>query len=146
VIYGVGDLDLKGKSYIILIMSITGIINEERRTISCFANYQVSNIGRLIRVEAERIMKPNIRKDGYYRICLYTGKSTTYLYIHRLVAQEFIEHPDNKNCVDHVNHDVPNNTIHNLRWLSKSGNGMNMLRRQNAFSKYKGVSFSSAGQ
>jgi hypothetical protein len=122
-------------------MTITGIINEEWRAVSGYANYQVSNIGRVRNVKTERILKPNIRKDGYYIIGLYKDGSRTFVFIHRLVAQEFIENPDNKKCVDHINHDVSDNTILSLRWVSMSENGMNMMKRQNTSSKYKGVCF-----
>ena len=50
--------------------AITGVINEEWRAFSGYANYQVSNIGRVRNVKTERILKPNIRKDGYYIIGL----------------------------------------------------------------------------
>ncbi len=61
--------------------------------------------------------------------------------IHRLVANEFIENPDNKPFVDHINRTVNDNTIKNLRWVSKSENSMNRTKQQNASSTYKGVSF-----
>ena len=41
---------------------ITGIINEEWRSVSGNANYQVSNIGRVRNVGTERILKPQILK------------------------------------------------------------------------------------
>ena len=122
-------------------MTITGIINEEWRSISGFANYQVSNIGRVRNVKSERIMKPRIENSGYHRIGLCKDDERKFLNIHRLVAQEFIENPDGKHLVDHINHDVSDNTMLNLRWASKSENGMNMLKRQNTSSKYKGVDF-----
>ena len=101
---------------------ISGIIHEEWRSISRYANYQVSNIGRVRNVETERILKPSIKHNGYYHIGLYKDKSQKFLYIHRLVAQEFIENPENQHAVDHINHDNANNTILNLRWVSNSEN------------------------
>ena len=109
-------------------MSITGIINEEWRSISEYGNYQVSNIGRVKNVDTHRILKPNIRQNGYYQICLSQNNSKTQLYIHRLVAQEFIENPDNKNVVDHMNRNRADNTIKNLRWVSNAENQMNKTK------------------
>ena len=37
---------------------ITGIIQEEWRSISGYANYQVSNIGRVRNIKSGRILKP----------------------------------------------------------------------------------------
>ena len=120
-------------------MSITGIINEEWRSISEYGNYQVSNIGRVKNVETHRILKPNILPNDYYRICLYKEKARSMFYIHRLVAQEFIENPDNKDFVDHINRKRNDNTILNLRWVTGSENQMNKSIQQNGRSKYKGV-------
>ncbi len=61
------------------------------------------------------------------------------LYVHRLVAQEFVENPDDKDFVDHINRKRSDNTILNLRWVSGSENQMNQSIRQNGGSKYKGV-------
>ena len=122
-------------------MSITGIINEEWRSVNGYANYQVSNIGRVRNVETEKILKQTMTKLGYCQIGLYREGLRKFLYIHRIVAHAFIENPDNRPCVDHVNHDVSNNTILNLRWVSMSENAMNRTKRQNVSSKYKGVSF-----
>ena len=59
--------------------------------------------------------------------------------IHRIVAQEFVENPDAKDFVDHINRKRSDNTILNLRWLSGSQNQMNRSIQQNTGSKYKGV-------
>ncbi len=77
--------------------AITGIINEEWRAVSGYANYQVSNIGRVRNVKTERMLKPNITPIGYYQFGLYKDNAKKYLRIHRLVAQEFIENPNSKN-------------------------------------------------
>ncbi len=97
---------------------ITGIINEEWRSVSGYANYQVSNIRRARHVGNERIMKSSIRKDGYYQIGLYSDGSQKNLLIHRLVAQACIENPDDRNLLDKINHKKTNNIILNLRWVS----------------------------
>ena len=118
---------------------ITGVINEEWRSVSGFESYQVSNIGRVRKVETELILKSSLKKDGYYHIGLCNGESRKCLLIHRLVAQAFIENPGNKGLVNHIDHDKSNNTILNLRWVSKAENNMNMLKRADTSSKYKGV-------
>ena len=124
-------------------MSITGIINEEWRSVSGNANYQVSNIGRVRNVETERILMPRVGGSGkcYFIVALYKDNTRANSYIHRHVAQEFIDNPDSKKYVDHIDHNKTNNTILNLRWVSNSENSMNRMKRQNTSSKYKGVSF-----
>ena len=46
------------------------------------------------------------------------------------MAQEFIENPDGKPYVDHIDHDAKNNCITNLRWASHSQNMMNRKKQK----------------
>ena len=39
---------------------------------------------------------------------------------HRLVAAAFIDNPENKSCVTHINHNKADNRVHNLRWVTRS--------------------------
>ncbi len=118
---------------------MTGIINEEWRSIDEYINYQVSNIGRVRNANTGRILKPKIMKNGYHMIGLYKDGKQKYFLIHRLVAQEFIDNSNNKLCVDHIDNDPSNNCINNLRWCSKKENAGNSLKQQNTSSKFKGV-------
>ena len=118
------------------------INNECWRNISGYLNYQISNVGRVRKADTGRILKPCIEKNGYYRINLCKDTVRKHYLIHRLVAHEFIENIDNKNIVDHIDHDLSNNTTINLRWTSNSENQMNRSKQQNTSSKYKGVCFS----
>ena len=58
---------------------------------------------------------------GYYRVQL-NGR----LYLkHRIIAEQFIENPDNFEVVDHKNKIKTDNHILNLRWVSQSTNCKN---------------------
>jgi hypothetical protein len=47
-------------------------------------------------------------------------------YIHHLVAQAFLPAPTDDDCViDHIDRNKLNNHPSNLRWVSRSENGMN---------------------
>ena len=56
------------------------------------------------------------KSNGYYRLRIY---GQTYL-VHRLVAETFIENPDGKPTVDHINHIRTDNRVSNLRWATQS--------------------------
>ena len=54
-------------------------------------------------------------KRGYVRVGLICdGKAKLYL-MHRLVAIAFLDNPDNKPNIDHIDHNPSNNHVSNLR-------------------------------
>ena len=67
------------------------------------------------------ILKESIMNIGYLSVHL-NGKT---FYKHRLIALQFIPNPDNKPCIDHLNHLRTDNRIENLRWCSKLQNNNN---------------------
>ncbi len=120
---------------------MTGIINEEWRSITGFANYQVSNIGRVRNVKTEKILKPGLQARGYYQATLYKEGKRTWDYVHRLVAREFVDNPEGRLIVDHIDNNKSNNCVNNLRWVNASQNNMNSRKNTKAFSSFKGVYF-----
>lgn len=83
-------------------------------------NYSVSNDGMIRNDKTGRILKLYKGTSGYYQVML--GRKTTPLYVHRIVANGFIENPCNLPQVDHINGDKTDNRVENLRWVSVSEN------------------------
>ena len=93
--------------------------------VECDTKYCVSTMGRIMNEETNMIMKQSTNSSGYKVVNLmHDGKAKTYK-VHRLVALTFIANPENKSCVDHISGDKTNNNLKNLRWATKSENGMN---------------------
>lgn len=87
--------------------------------------YQVSNTGKVKtlqkqvgRKEAEKIMKPSVIWTGYLRIGLRKNGKSKNTYIHRIVAQEFIENPEHKPIINHKNGNRQDNRVENLEWCT----------------------------
>lgn len=77
----------------------------------------------------------------YFRVGFKIQGSTKHYYIHRLVALNFIDNPENKSDVDHIDGNTFNNHVTNLRWCTRSENNMNQKKqnRANKSSRFKGV-------
>lgn len=89
--------------------------------------YQVSNLGRvksLSRVfsKGTKILKPLKINSGYFIVNLWKNNRCTHKLIHRLVANEFIDNPHKKKCVNHIDGNKENNNINNLEWVTPSEN------------------------
>jgi hypothetical protein len=71
------------------------------------------------KIDKQTSLKPWLHTTGYMRIGLGRNK---FFYIHRLVAQYFLQNPENLPQVDHIDGDRTNNCVTNLRWVSVKQN------------------------
>lgn len=84
--------------------------------------YQVSNLGRVRNSRTGKLLKPYTNNNGYLIVQLCKNCKYKRLLIHRLVAQAFIDNPDNLPQVNHKDEDKLNNCVDNLEWCSISYN------------------------
>jgi len=123
------------------------VIQNERKPkkeISDYPNYLISQRGIVISFQRKypRVLRPRPDGGGYFIVNLWENEKRKIHKIHRLVAEAFIPNPENKSCVDHIRNNPKNNNVNNLRWATKSENGMNTNKQKNCSSIYKGVSWS----
>ena len=95
-------------------------MNEEWKEIEENNNYLISNLGRFKR--NNKILKLNINTRGYLYCNISTNNVITKVKIHRLVAKAFINNPENKETVNHIDGDKLNNNSNNLEWLTRKEN------------------------
>lgn len=92
--------------------------------------YLVSNKGRvksLCNRGKEQILKQYKSKNGYMFVCLSTGTQKNkgrykVVNVHRLVANAFIDNPEQLLYVNHKDEDKTNNCIENLEWCTAQYN------------------------
>ena len=109
------------------------------RSIDGYDNYAVSSFGRVKNVKTGKILKARNDKYGYLRVNLYEYRVMKTHRIHKLVANAFIDNPNNKQCVDHKNNDRTNNDISNLRFATYKENNQNSKLSSNNTSGCKGI-------
>ena len=83
--------------------------------------YQVSNYGNVKSLNYrhtgnERLLKPILQTNGYLYVTLY--EPNKILRINRIVAEAFINNPDNLPCVNHKDENKHNNHVDNLEWCT----------------------------
>lgn len=69
-------------------------------------------------------MTPQKTPTGYHmvRLCMGKRKANVTKYVHRLVAEAFLDKPDNTVEVNHIDGIKGNNHVSNLEWVSHSDN------------------------
>ena len=93
--------------------------------------YDVSSKGRIRRIHSPNghhketlygILEPVINRYGYHRITLSKNNIRINYSVHRLVALAFIENPNNKPFINHIDGNKVNNTVENLEWCTSGEN------------------------
>jgi len=91
-----------------------------------YEKYEVSNLGsvrslldcRGNTLSTSRILKDAKNNRGYHSLTLCKDGIPKQFLVHRLVGITFIENPDNKKTIDHIDKDKSNNKVSNLRWAT----------------------------
>lgn len=116
-------------------------MTEKWAKIPYYPDYEISSFGRVrsFKNGETRILQPVKGKDDYRQISLSRwGKAKNYR-IHRLVANAFIPNPSNFSVVDHINTDVSDNRVENLRWVDQKANINNPMTRIHISASQNGV-------
>ena len=111
------------------------------RSIENYDNYVVSSFGRVKNTKTGKVLKASDNGHGYLIIDLYENAIRKSYQVHRLVANAFINNPDDKNCVDHKDNNRTNNNISNLRFATSKENNQNRKLSSRNTSGCKGVCF-----
>lgn len=93
--------------------------------------YVCSEEGKIYRLKKDGTIKQNPLKPcishGYQFVNLYKDGKQYGFNVHTIVATCFIENPNNYTEVDHINRNRLDNSLTNLRWVSRAENLQNRI-------------------
>jgi hypothetical protein len=104
--------------------------------------YEVSDLGDVRNSKTRKILKQTPTK-GYGRVTLCKDSKRKDLMVHKIVAQNFLNHIPNgfESVVDHITRDKLDNKVSNLQVISQRENIVKDTDKENTSSKYIGVSY-----
>lgn len=99
--------------------------------------YEVSSYGRVrsvgkyvnvairynnVRYRKGRVLKLNLKRNGYLTVDLSKDNKTKTISVHRIVAMAFLPMIEGKNVVNHINLNKLDNRVENLEWTTHKEN------------------------
>lgn len=84
-------------------------------------DYSVSSEGEVRKDETNYILSQSSQQDYKFVTLLIKGKQKR-MRVHRMVALTFLDNPDNKPYVNHINGNRSDNNVKNLEWVTPSEN------------------------
>ena len=115
---------------------------EWREVVGYDYEYKISSFGRLVSLHKRKvtkngsilirnpkILKPYTNSLGYNVTSLQKGGLQKMVKLHRLVAEAFLENPQNLPAIDHIDRNKQNNCVSNLQWCNQSLNMQNPLTK-----------------
>lgn len=80
------------------------------------------NSKRVIDPKHEKILTSKVNSAGYFILCIGYKKSKRSFLVHRIVAMVFIDNPESKPEINHIDGDKTNNKVSNLEWCTRVEN------------------------
>lgn len=84
--------------------------------------YAITRDGKVWSHRTKKFLSPGKRKDGYLQVGLYKDGKRKNVYIHKLVAEAFLENPENLPFVNHKDECKTNNNVKNLEYCTPKYN------------------------
>ena len=106
--------------------------------------YLISENGDVMNAITLKVLSPYEDKDGYLKVglCCNIQNKIKTIFIHRLVAHEFVPNPNNHPVVDHLDGKKKHNHYTNLEWVTIRENTIRaeLLGLRNVQGEYNGNS------
>ena len=119
----INSLQTRELSLLLSFVWIESIDNEVWKEIDGLdSRYFISTEGRVLSLcmDGYKLMHPFICGDGYYYVDLRKDGKDLKSRVHRLVAEAFIDNPEDKPIVHHRDTNRRNNKASNLQWMTEA--------------------------
>jgi hypothetical protein len=83
-----------------------------------YNEYLIGKDGTVFSTKTNKKLSCYVGDSGYVKVKV-SGKTNL---VHRLVAETYIENPENLPQVNHIDNNKQNNNVDNLEWVSNAGN------------------------
>lgn len=104
-------------------VSTIGRVRSVPREVLYSAGYTRKNEGRVLK-QAEKSKNSDC---NYYVVSLSKDNVAKSVFVHRLVAEQFLERKPECNFVNHIDGDKHNNCVENLEWTTPRGNKLHAI-------------------
>ena len=92
------------------------------KTIPSHPRYEISENGVIRNKKNKKEKSQYLGSTGYYMISVSYNNKSNPLRVHRLLAETFINNPDSKPHVNHIDGNKTNNSLNNLEWCTHQEN------------------------
>ena len=90
--------------------------------------YKITDNAEVINIKTGQILKPWTNNKGYKCVDLRKDGKRTHLLLHRIMAEAFVQNPNNHPIVLHLDNDKNNLNPTNLAWGTYSENNSQAIR------------------
>ena len=87
-----------------------------------YDNYYIYDNGDVYNIATNKLLKGSVGEHGYKYYRLSKNGTKKMMYAHRLVAEHFLDNPNQLPVVNHIDGNKLNNNVNNLEWVTYSEN------------------------